>query len=342
MKRPTKLIFFILAVFFSSLSCQKEAPTLEQSTPNTSYAVAGAELLFHGEKVHLNGVNALHTFGLEDLKLMDEWNVNIVREFIGNLREQPITGGPLQDTNGQWLHPLDQIVEKNRAHNKVTILCPFGWVKENGDVQLFTGQNPSEQTFYHNYKTKMRQIAEQFKGQEDVWIEIWNEPFHWNNEKGYSHQMWLNDTEDMVQNLRSVAGFESIIVVPGNEQGQGEQAIIELGNELLANHYNILFDLHAYEKWLNNNTKEDIEARFNRLFNSGFAFIIGEVGVLNVSELMDPKPFLEAAGQHNVSTLAWLWKREAEDQNALLNENEEANNLNNSNWGTSFYQFLNQ
>lgn len=58
----------------------------------------------------------------------------------------------------------------------------------------------------------------------------------------------------MVDNLRSVEGFNNIIVVPGNEQEQSEVAILEQGNNSLPNRKNIVFDIHAYEKWLINST----------------------------------------------------------------------------------------
>ncbi len=319
------------------LSCQTDdGPVI----PQTSYSISGNQIQYQGNDITLNGVNALHTFGLEQLDLMDTWNVKIVREFIGNLREQPISGGAIQDANNKWLHSLEQIVQENRKHGIATILCPFGWVDDNGNQTLFTGLNPSEQSFYSAYKAKMQEIATFFSGQEDVWIEVWNEPYHWNNENNYSHSLWLSDMRDMVGNLRSVSGFESIILIPGNEQGQSEESLVVSGQELLSDNYNLLFDLHAYEKWLNNASQADILERVERLKNTGFPLLFGEIGVRNVGDLMDPQPFLNALTQAEVSTLAWLWKREAADQSALLNEAGSPNNLNNNNWGSSFQEFL--
>jgi mannan endo-1,4-beta-mannosidase len=263
--------------------------------------------------IQLKGVNALNTFGIGDHDLMDQWNVEIVREFIGNIREQPIDGAAIQGADTSWLHPLQEVVDANRSHNKVTILCPFGWVDENGEQTSFTGLNPSEQTFYGEYKLKMREIAEHFKDQPDVWIEVWNEPYNWNNENGYIHVLWLKDQKNMVDNLRRVNGFQSIIVVPGNEQGQTENSILLYGKDLLVNRYNIIFDLHAYEKWLINTTKSGLMERVEKIKALDVAFLIGEVGVINSSGLMQHGVFLSVMDTAGISTLAWLWNKNSND-----------------------------
>jgi mannan endo-1,4-beta-mannosidase len=93
----------------------------------------------------------------------------------------------------------------------------------------------------------MRDWANYAKTQPDVWIEVWNEPYMWNNSNGYTDALWLADMKDMVDNIRST-GATNIILVPGNRQGQGEEAILNQGKNLLTGRSNILFDLHAYER----------------------------------------------------------------------------------------------
>ncbi|SED06617.1 mannan endo-1,4-beta-mannosidase [Tenacibaculum sp. MAR_2009_124] len=341
--------FLIVCFFLILTSCNSEQEiqrSIEPSPPipeqlEGPFIIENTNLLKNDSIVRYKGVNALHTYGLGNLDLMDIWNVEIIREFIGNLREQPIDGNPFLGSDNVWYHSLQNIVNQNRTHNKITILCPFGWVNSNGQRTLFTGLNPSEQSFYQAYKTKMKLIAEHFKNQPDVWIEVWNEPYHWDNENNYSHSLWLSDMKDMVDNLRWVENFQNIIIVPGNEQGQSENAILEKGNGLLENRYNILFDLHAYEKWLVNTNQEQITTRINRLENNDYAIIIGEIGVQNVGEVMSVEHFLSAAEETNTSTLAWLWKLERGDNNALLAENGEPNASNNNNcWGNTFKEFF--
>ena len=345
---------FTLTLFLCTLFCiacsEGDAPLPD---PNQSdlppvptvidgpYTVEASNLLKDGQTVHFKGVNCLQTFGLTDAKVLDDWQVEISREFIGNLREQPIDGGPIQASDGVWYHPLQTIVDSNRLHNRITILCPFGWVDANGQQTLLTGLNPSAQPFYTPYKDKMQRIAEHFSGQPDVWIEVWNEPYHWNNENGYNHDLWLNDMQDMVDNLRWVNGFQNIILVPGNEQGQSEAAILTKGNDLKAGRYNLLFDIHAYEKWLVNTTEAEVISRIEAIHQQGFPFLFGEVGVQNAGNIMPVQHFLDAAGATDISTLAWLWNQDSSYNNALLTDDGQPHATEaNFQWGDRFKAFL--
>ena len=340
-----KTLFYVLTILLISIGCNSndDDGDLQLDIPEDvgPFRIDDNQILMNGETVRYKGVNTLQTFGIADLSLMNEWRVEIIREFIGNLREQPISGGAILASNGTWYHSLQNIVDNNRSNGKITILCPFGWVNETGERKLLTGLNPSSQSFYDDYKLKMRQIAAHFKGQPDVWIEVWNEPYSWQNANGYTHDLWLSDMRDMVDNLRSVSGFKSIIVVPGNGQGQSEDAIISRGNQLKEGRYNLLFDLHAYEKWLLNTTENELISRINTISNQKFAFIIGEVGVENVGGIMPVTHLLNAAEATNISTLAWLWNRNTEDKNALLTDDGEANaSERNGFWGSQFREFL--
>jgi mannan endo-1,4-beta-mannosidase len=311
--------------------------------PIRPFHVEGGSLHYQGLPVTYKGVNAMQTFGLVDPGLMNDWKVEIVREFIGNLREQPIQGAALQASDGKWYHSLQKIVDQNRAHKRITIFCPFGWVDEAGKQTLFTGLNPSTQSFYPAYRGKMQAIAEQFKNQPDVWLEVWNEPYSWNNQQGYTHALWLKDMADMVDNLRRVLGFQNIILVPGNEQGQSEAAVIANGAELLTGRYNLLFDLHAYEKWLQNTSEAQLVTRLQALKKANFAVVIGEVGVYNAGNNLDPSAFLAAVKQTDVSVMAWLWNQDSSYKNALLtNEGLPNATAENAYWGKRFQDYLKQ
>lgn len=332
---------FLCAALIFLCSCANELVEIPNTlSPNQEYSVKEHNIYHFDTPFTGNGVNTLNTFGISNQELINAWNIKIVREFIGNLREQPVDGAPIKDASGAYLHSLQNIVNANRNNNLVTILCPFGWVDSLGNQTLFTGLNPSSQSFFEDYKTKMRTIAAHFKNQPDVWLEVWNEPYHYNNENGYSHNIWFNDMAEMVDNLRLVKGFNNVIVVPGNEQGQSENAVLEQGEHLLLDRYNVIFDIHAYEKWLFNTTKKEIETRIETLKLEGFAFIFGEIGVVNVGDLMSVEHFLMAAKETKTTTLAWLFNRNTNDQNALLTNDGEENNTNNNNWGTTFKTFL--
>ena len=180
------LYFKYLILYVVIQSCASKGSLQELNDNSLLFRVEGSQLLKENNPVFYKGVNVLQTYGLGNAELMDRWNIEILREFIGNLREQPISGGAIQASDSVWYHPLQNIVNQNRAHGKITILCPFGWVNEKGERTLLTGLNPLEQDFYLAYKTKMQAIAQHFSDQPDVWIEVWNEPFHWNNQNNYS------------------------------------------------------------------------------------------------------------------------------------------------------------
>ena len=78
----------------------------------------------------------------------------------------------------------------------------------------------------------------------------------------------------------------------------------------------------------------------NNQINNTFPFIFGEIGVVNVSGLMPVNAFLESAGNTSTITLAWLFNRNTNDQNALLTDDGEPNNTNNNNWGSTYKLFL--
>lgn len=347
MKADKLILIVIFYLFISLTACDNQEIDPNSKLPqiptqiNGPFIIKGADILKNGQPISYKGVNAMQTFGLEKPDLLEEWNIEISREFIGNLREQPIYGSPILASDNKWYHPLQSIVDQNRSKNIITILCPFGWVDNNGRQILFTGLNPSSQPFYEAYKLKMKQIAEHFKNQTDVWIQVWNEPYHWDNKNGYNHELWLRDMEIMVDNLRWVNGFHNIIVVPGNEQGQSENAIINQGEKLIEKRFNILFDIHAYEKWLVNTNENKLISRMANLKNMNMPFIIGEVGVQNVGGVMEVSHFLSAVRAVDISVMAWLWNRNTQYNNALMNENGQPNSTATNNyWGETYKEFL--
>ncbi|MEX8494623.1 cellulase family glycosylhydrolase [Sphaerotilus sp.] len=304
-----------------------------------TYTVSGTQILHNGNPQTFRGANAMHVFGGSPTE-MANWNVDIVRVFIGAMRDTPLTGGPVQ-VGTSWLRSVQALIDANRAAGKVTILCPFGWDGTAGS--MFTGMTPSAQYFYGAYKTKMRDWAMLVKNQPDVWLEVWNEPYWWNNGNGYSDALWLSDMKTMVDNIRST-GATNIVVVPGNRQGQGEDVLLTQGRNLLAGRSNLVFDLHAYERWLEgsgepNTDLASVETRIQSVRGKGLAVLFGEIGPMNAGALMNPATFLKAARRQNLTTTAWLWKYSSTDKDALLDGAGNPNNNGNNAWGSSVLNF---
>jgi len=332
-----KFLWILLSfIGLFNISCKKN----KTDTP-TNIVLPTANLKIQGSKIYMNsnpvqfiGANAFHSFsaGGFDTK---SWNLDIIREFIGNMKENPIVGGAIKDANGSYLYALQTLVDSNRSHHQITILCPFGW--DGTSSSLFTGTDPSTSAWWKDYQNQIKSWAIQFKDQEDVWIEVYNEPYRYDRSDGYTDAQWTSDMNTMVGLIRN-SGNPNIVLVPCAEQGQDESVLNNVGNNFLLGKTNILFDIHAYEKWLlvpNANMGQRIQAlRKNQL-----PVFFGELGPINASVLMDPGPFLDSVYQNHLSLCAWSWKYSDTDQDALLNSKGTPNNFQNNNWG-SIYQSL--
>jgi mannan endo-1,4-beta-mannosidase len=295
---------------------------------SVSYQVSGRFIMKDGVPHQFKGANAFFVYG-GDSGSMAGWSFDIVRLPIMDLDRQPVTGAP-QLIDGAWFHPLETIVQANRANGMVTILCPFAWHHNDPD-SFFLGRNPSETSWYTQYKDRMRTIANHFKDQTDVWIDVWNEPYDWLDRNGYSHDMWLSDMADMLDNIRST-GATNIILVPGNATGQGDEAILAKGHELQATRSNLLFELHAYQRWQKDlTTASEVNAKIDRLHAEGFPLLFGELGVENANESLEVTHFLDAASDTGVSCVAWCW--DSLDGNTLRIDGVETA------WGDEFKAF---
>lgn len=142
----------------------------------------------------------------------------------------------------------------------------------------------------------------------------------------------------MVDNIRSV-GASNIILAPGSEQGQSESVLLTQGSKLLKGRSNLVFDLHAYEKWFRE-PQTSVEARIKKLQSLGFAPLFREVSPKNSSELMKPSPFLKAAQSTGTSVCAWLWKYDSNDPDAILRADKRSNDHNNNGWGSLYRSFI--
>jgi hypothetical protein len=72
---------------------------------------------------------------------------------------------------------------------------------------------------------------------------------------------------------------------------------------------NIVFDLHAYERWLEgsgepNTDLASVEARIQSVRSKSLALLFGEIGPMNAGALMNPASVLKAARRQNISTIS--------------------------------------
>ncbi len=306
-------------LFSAGVLCLFAAQAWGQDT----YSIAGTRILKNGKAAIFAGVNAFGTNG-PNASSMDAYKINIVREAITDMSVQPVSGPEIEGTAGERLFSLQAVVDDNRAHGRVTLLNPGYW--EATGAQM-AGETPSAQGFYPAYKAKLREIAEHFKDQPDVWLGVWNEPY-----SGTNPPSWLSDMKDMVDTVRA-AGNKNIVVVPGSYWDSSDDVILSQGRELLRGRSNILFDLHGYT-WEYKDTASTI-ARVQRLRKDGYALIFAECGPQTASGNTDPANFLKAMLDEKVSTLLWIYKDDSKDPNSLLTTGGEA-----TPWGTQGFGFL--
>ena len=330
---PSLLCTFILLFLLICLlpACNKNDTTSGQNDFANQFNIRGPVIYQSTRPVQLIGSNAFHVFGPGGTD-MNNWHIDIAREFIGNIKEVLVSGGVILDANGSYLHSLQELVDSNRKNNRITILTAFGW--DGTGATQFTGKRPSHTSWWIEFKLKLAQWSAWFKDQNDVWIEVWNEPYRYDRADGYTDDIWFSDMNDLVNTIRNTSN-NNIILVPCAEQGQDESVLINKGAAFLANKQNILFDIHAYEKWLmvSNNT---ISYRMEQLKQNNLPVMFGEVAPLNASVLMDPMSFLDSVYIRGLSICAWVWKYDGNDKDALLNNTGLPNNNNNNNWGSLF------
>jgi mannan endo-1,4-beta-mannosidase len=325
--------FSILFLLFLAciVSCKKNKPTTEPPAFTDLFTISGSKIYKYNTPVQLIGANSFHVFaaGSSD---MNNWNMDIAREFVGNVKQSPLTGSVIQDANGAYLHPLQNVVDSNRKNNRITIIGPFGW--DGTAATEFTGKRPTQTAWWNAYKIKLQEWAVHFKNQQDVWIEVWNEPYRYDRTDGYTDAIWEADMNELVAIVRNT-GNNNILLVPCAEQGQDESVLLHKGAAFLNGKKNILFDIHAYEKWLLV-SNSNIDNRLQQLKQQNLPVFIGEIAPLNAGTLMTPQYFLNAASMQGLSICAWVWKYDGNDKDALLDANGLPNNNNNNNWGSTY------
>ena len=328
------LFFSICCLSF--ISCKRN-PAPAPAVISTAYAISGTKIMYQSKPVQLIGANAFHVFSAGGSDMIG-WHMDVAREFIGNVKETPLSGAVIKDSNGSYLYSLQTVVDSNRKAGRVTIIGAFGW--DGTGNTLFTGTRPTQTSWWAAFQGKLQQWAEQFKNQPDVWLEVWNEPYRYDSTDGYTDDIWMSDMNTLVGIIRN-AGNNNIVLVPCAKQGQDESVLLNKGRSFLSGKSNILFDVHAYEKWLLD-APANIGARMGLLQQQGLSLIIGETAPMNAGTLMNPQPLLDSAYRRGISVCAWTWKYSNSDQDALLGTDGSPNNTNNNNWGSLFKAFAAQ
>lgn len=303
-------------------------------------------ILRNGSPIVFTGVNAMHVYGGNSSSIAAH-NLSIVREFVGNVQYQPITspgGYSIKSPDGAWLQPLSQIVKGNRELGLTTILDLHRWNESHATE--FWAKTPSKTPWWDDYKLRLTQVFLPFAAsQPDVWLSPWNEPFSWDYSDGHTPEIWYDEMRALVKLIRD-AGVSNVVVLPVGAMGQDESVLLSMGQTLVGEFANVIFDIHAYQRWLKK-PRDEIRRRMRALQDLELPFLFGEVGPANAGELMNTSGFLQEANEIGASVLAWIWKCRANpgDGNALLDcsipGDPVLNDKDNGHWGSTFTAFAN-
>jgi mannan endo-1,4-beta-mannosidase len=150
-------------------------------------------------------------------------------------------------------------------------------------------------------KDYWREMAIQFKDNPYVWFNLHNEPGNSNPQP----EKWVNYHRQLIDIIRS-EGANNIIVVDGEAWGQDHhtRTIASDAHNIMAGNDNILFSIHVYDQWVNN----DIAAYFDQLHSQNIPIIVGEYGSENVGKnvIQASVNMMLAAQSREIGRIAWV------------------------------------
>lgn len=303
----------LLALWFAAL-CASAAD---------SFQIIGTNVVRSGTNWVGGGVDAFDQNGIQ---AKGSYPIKIIREVVQDISECPIysTEPTLHNALG-YLHPLQDVVNYNHSNGVVTILCPFGW--DAGTNRIFAGLTPSSTYYYTQFKQRLAAIAQAFTNMPDVWIDVWNEPYAWDN-TGFTESQWLSDMNDLYNTIRQ-AGNTNIILIPGQANDSQETVLIDQKG-FLAGKYNVLACIHCYNGWTLNSQAND-KSRIQSIRAAGWALMFSEVGRDQWSA--DCTRVLSAGIENQVTSLAWSWG--GGDGSAVT-----TNFTVPTDWGNQFFPYL--
>jgi mannan endo-1,4-beta-mannosidase len=290
------LIISLAFLILPQAGCRKKSnPASQTPSGETGFHTSGSRLMRDSCEWELRGTNKMSIWDL-DFDGPFAYGMDIVRECIDMKRMSDVD--------------LLRIVQAARRRGFVTLLAAF-WYDSDAlsdgsvpypDCQLL-GAVPSQDPRFTEIQKRWREIAVLFKGQDDVWFGVWNEPYDWKKENTASSAQWLEDAVLMVDNIRGT-GAGNIIVLCGTAMGQGHEPFIDKGRDLLEGRKNIVFDIHAYRTYWDV-SRSVIEARLNVLRTADIAPVI--IGEFAANGEHPYTAVMDACRSAHISLLAWLW-----------------------------------
>lgn len=163
---------------------------------------------------------------------------------------------------------------------------------------------------FETLKAYWRDMAREFADNPYVWFNLSNEPGNANA----NPDKWVAYHRELIEIIRA-EGATNTIVIDGEAWGQDypTQTILNAAGEILTDNDNIVFSIHVYDRWNNN----DIAQYFDLLEAQDIPVIVGEYGSenVNISTLNATTQMLNAAAEREIGRIVWVAK--ALDNNDL-------------------------
>lgn len=239
----------------------------------------------NGQEFIIKGINMFAWEGTNQAdSLINDWGFNTVRVpnyLLGNYN-QP--------------HPADNNYGTN--HQIADVFT------SQGSVVIFDAHDRIG-SYYQNeeweiLKNYWRDMAQEFKDNPSVWFNLHNEPGN-----GLANPAkWVSYHQELIDIIRG-EGADNLIIIDGEAWGQDfqTQTIATHAHELLDHNQNIVFSIHAYEQWNNNN----IASYLDELYARDIPVIIGEYGAENVgqSTLNATTKTIAATQEREIGRIVW-------------------------------------
>jgi mannan endo-1,4-beta-mannosidase len=292
---PKNLIKLTTIIFFSNRDSLSIIVS-NTATTNPEFQIIGTKIYDpNGREFISKGANMFAWEGITNVNnYLNVWGFNTIRVpnyLLGSYNQ------PHPATNGYGTN--HQIVDAYTSQGAVVIFDAhdrIGGYYEGNDWQTL--------------KDYWQDMAQEFGDNPYVWFDLHNEP----GNSTSNSQQWVNYHRELIDIIRA-EGANNVIIVEGETWGQDylTQTITNHADAVIAGNENILFSIHAYDRW----NGRDIGAYFDNLHNQDIPIIVGEYGSENVgqSTLDASNRMMTAAQQREIGRI--VWNAKGDDLNDL-------------------------
>jgi hypothetical protein len=270
--------------------------SIETTVSNPRFQLIGTKIYDpNGKEFISKGTNMFAWEGITNVNnYINTWGFNTIRVpnyLLGSY------GQPHPSANGYGTN--HQIVDAFTSNGAVVIFDAhdrIGGYYEGND--------------WETLKNYWQEMAREFGDNPYVWFDLHNEP----GNGTANPQKWVNYHRELIDLIRT-EGADNLIIVEGETWGQDylTQTIPNHASAVMAGNNNILFSIHAYDRW----NGRDIGAYFDSVQSQNIPIIVGEYGSVNVGQntLDASNRMMMAAQQREIGRI--VWNAKADDPNDL-------------------------